>query len=134
MVLSQLAYEDLIAVECVSRRLRNLSRDEVFWKRKFVLDFIGKCYQHTCTTYNVAGENRAHTTQVNSLLTSLTLEDAFWKDIYLDYYLLYDWVNDLLLDETFNFKYDVKISFYLNELFLQKCKCYIYFATMKINK
>lgn len=102
LVLSHLSCEDLAAVECVSRNLRDTSRDEVFWKSKFAQDFF-------MSENSVAKQSALVSSPSLVLLSSLSSPDFSWKDLYVDYNLLYCWIRDLLLDETFNFKYDVWI-------------------------
>jgi hypothetical protein len=100
LVLSHLVVEDLAAVECVSRYFRNASSDEIFWKSKFA-DFFAMPLQ-------VANSLPPPIALLSPSL-SLGNQDFSWKDLYVDYHTLYCWIKDLLLDETFNFKYDLRI-------------------------
>lgn len=104
LVLLHLSCEDLAAVESVSHHLCNISRDEVLWKSKFSQDFFISENGVTCPKDIVTSAP-----QTPGLFTSSPALDFSWKDLYVDYHMLYYWIRDLLLDETFNFKYDARI-------------------------
>lgn len=103
LVLLHLSCEDLAAVESVSHYLRAVSRDEVLWKSKFSQDFFITERGVACPKDIVAS------LPLPELFASSPALDFSWKDLYVDYHMLYYWIRDLLLDETFNFKYDTRI-------------------------